>query len=1066
MKIHSVEKIESSFRERFAEPASEYRPAPLWVWNDEMRPDIIRLQLKQMADQGFGGAFVHPRPGLVTPYLSEEWFSLWGAALEEAERLGLKLYIYDENSYPSGFAGGHVPSELPDCLANCMIFKEYGPEDLLTLGQASSPMLNRPGQPIRAFAMRRSAEAWEIVEDVTLLPAAEWTGRGESCWVFELGSPETNSWLGGFAYVDLLRPEVTALFLQSTHEQYRSRFGDKFGTSIPALFTDEPEISPGNLFQQGDHFLPFSYWFASEFAKRNGYDLLDCLPFLFRDAVSAASERDAAQVRYDYYATIHQLWTDHSVRPISEWCERNGIAYTGHYLEHNWPHPFHRSSPAIMSMYEYMHWPAIDMLMTYLFRDSSPAHGFMPHTSQLMIGIREAHSAANQFDRPRVLCEAFGAGGWDASFEDFKRIGDWLCAHGINFLNPHLTYSTIVGARKRDHPQSFDWRQPWWNELGSLNDYFSRLSFLLSQGKTFNRILVLNPTTSSFMFAPKDLEDNESYKHGLDRTRELAQRMCDAGWDYDWGDEYIMARHGSVSGTRIKVANREYDVVIVPPAMLNMKSETAELLRRFMAGGGRVIAWNDGLARKDGRRWQASELTDTAGWIVVDGFGQADSALRETLRPRAEWQSGRRERQGVTQLLRELEDGSTVYFLVNSFAQPFEDTLVVPGRYGEVWDPFTGSVAPLPESEQERLLIPVALAGSGSLLVRVYPEPIACAPAAVGVGQPHRSAGKTRRRLETDESVAWPEQPNIFPIYYCDLALGAKTYSGLYTAHASRLAYEYHGFPGNPWDNAVQFKRRLLDRESSFGDGTGFAVQYRFRLDGDEIPAEIGLMVERPELYDISVNGIATDVRPGSCRLDHHMGQGSIRQAVRAGENVIRLEAKRFSIFMEIEAVCLTGDFFVTEAGGEWVIAKRGQVAAVGSWREQGYPFYGSAFVYSKRVRIPDNAREVRVVLPDWRGTIASVRVNGEHAGMIGFDCGESLDITAYSQPGGIADIAVRVCGSFKNLLGPHFDPSKPRNIAWPGNWKKSPIFGPPPAKDFDLIEYGLFEDFALEVAD
>lgn len=1058
MKEHNT----CTFHDQFVEPSSEYRPAPLWVWNDDMQPEGIRFQLKQMANKGFGGAFVHPRPGLITPYLSEEWFSLWGTALEEAEKLDLKLYIYDENSYPSGFAGGHVPSELPDCLANCIIFKEYDTEQLLQNAQANSPLLKRSGQPVRAFAMRSTSTAWAIAEDVTMLPISEWIEHGEKIWVFELGTPETNSWLGGFAYTDLLRPEVTEHFLKTTHEQYRLHFGDKFGSSIPALFTDEPEISPGNLFQEGVNFLPFSYWFASEFIKRNGYDLLDYLPFLFRDAISEKLVKDAGEVRYDFYATIHQLWTDHSVRPISEWCERNGIAYTGHYLEHNWPHPFNRSSPALMSMYEYMHWPAIDMLMTYLFRQNLTIRGFMPQPDQLMIGIREAHSAANQFDRPRVLCEAFGAGGWDASFEDFKRIGDWLYANGINFMNPHLTYSTIVGARKRDHPQSFDWRQPWWDELERFNDYFSRLSFVLSEGKTLNRILVLNPTTSSFLFTPSDLSDNEDYKLGLDQTRELAQRLVDAGWDYDWGDEYIMSRHSAISGKKLRVANREYDIVIVPPAMINMKRETIRLMIEFMTVGGKVLAWNDRLARKDGRCWQASELMDKQGWITANSYEQVDAALRKVLLPRMQWQSGQLERAGVTQLLREMEDGSTVYFIVNSFAQGFEDGLIVSGRYAEIWDPLTGSVTPLPVSHDDKMVIPVTLAGSGSLLVRVYPEAKGYASSTI---VDNLSQGqKVRKRIVTEGSVVRPEQPNIVPIMYCDLILGSKAYTGLYILQASQLVYEYHGFPSNPWDNAVQFKRRLIDREATFDDRTGFSVQYRFRLGSGELPTNIALMVERPERYHISVNGITIDFSAGSCWLDHHMGQASISKAVRQGENVILLEAKPFSIFMEIEAVYLTGDFSVTELAGEWIINEQKHLPSIGPWKELGYPFYGSAFIYRKDVYIPNSAREVWVVLPNWNGTIASVQVNGEDVGLIGFERRNELEITEYVQPGQMADIAVRVSGSFKNLMGPHFDPLKHRNMAWPDNWKSAPIYGPPPAKEFDLIEYGLFTDFELEI--
>lgn len=503
----------------FANPPSAYRPAPLWVWNGDMTPETIRRQLRDLAANGFGGAFVHPRAGLITEYLSEEWFARWQDALDEANQLEIKLYIYDENSYPSGFAGGHVSSELPDCSANSVWFKAYNREQLEASRQHTSPLLNRPGHPIKVFAMivRTDSEAhgrkWEVVKDVTLLPVADWGEYGDHFWVFELGTPESSGWLAGFAYIDLLRPEATQKFLEVTHEQYHSRFGDRFGSLIPALFTDEPEISPGNLFESVADLLPFSHWLASEFERRNGYDIRDYFPCLFRDVVMPASLIDPIKARYDYFCTIRELWVDNTVRPISEWCERNHIAYTGHYVEHQWPHPFYRTSPAVMSMYEYMHWPAIDMLETGLLKKdgTEPLH---------LMTIREAHSAANQFERERVLCEAYGAGGWDSTFEDYKRIGDWLYVHGINFLNQHLTYSTITGARKRDHPQSFDWRQPWWNEYATLNDYFGRLSYALSRGKTVNRILVINPTTSSFLITAQDLDQNEHYQEGILRTLE------------------------------------------------------------------------------------------------------------------------------------------------------------------------------------------------------------------------------------------------------------------------------------------------------------------------------------------------------------------------------------------------------------------------------------------------------------------------------------------------------------------------------------------------------------------
>ncbi len=59
----------------FRNPSPEYRPAPLWVWNDAMSKEQIDFQLTELATHGFGGAFVHPRPGMVTEYLSDEWFA-------------------------------------------------------------------------------------------------------------------------------------------------------------------------------------------------------------------------------------------------------------------------------------------------------------------------------------------------------------------------------------------------------------------------------------------------------------------------------------------------------------------------------------------------------------------------------------------------------------------------------------------------------------------------------------------------------------------------------------------------------------------------------------------------------------------------------------------------------------------------------------------------------------------------------------------------------------------------------------------------------------------------------
>jgi len=78
-------------------------------------------------------------------------------------------------------------------------------------------------------------------------------------------------------------------------------------------------------------------------------------------------------------------------------------------------------------------------------------------------------------------------------------------------------------------------------------------------------------------------------------------------------------------------------------------------------------------------------------------------------------------------------------------------------------------------------------------------------------------------------------------------------------------------------------------------------------------------------------------------------------------------------------------------------------------------------------------------------------------AGFIGFDP-YRLDITSHLQRGK-NNIAVRVIGSHKNLLGPHYNKPK-KGVVSPWHWKgiKEPI----PGEEYQLLDYGLLEDFEI----
>ncbi|MHC4418877.1 MAG: glycosyl hydrolase, partial [Planctomycetota bacterium] len=226
--VGEVEAVDSaSVKAEFVNPSREYSSGPLWVWNDMLTDEQVIFTLRSLSEQKVKQAFVHPRPGLMTPYLSEEWFRLWKVALDEAERLDMNLWIYDENSYPSGFAGGFVPEAMPESRGQSFAIRE----------EKEPPKLS---EEIIGIYELRGSEYENVTEAVR---AGEKPGEGQYLVAFKKAAPR-KPWFGGKYYVDLLAPGVTEKFLEVTMEAYRREVGAEFGKRIPGVFTDEPHLGP------------------------------------------------------------------------------------------------------------------------------------------------------------------------------------------------------------------------------------------------------------------------------------------------------------------------------------------------------------------------------------------------------------------------------------------------------------------------------------------------------------------------------------------------------------------------------------------------------------------------------------------------------------------------------------------------------------------------------------------------------------------------------------------------------------------------------------------------------
>ena len=1009
----------------FADPPAEYRSAPLWVWNTRVTKTQIETQLADFQAHGIGGVFIHPRPGLVTPYLSDEWFDLCRHAVETGKRLGMKVWIYDENSYPSGFAGGHVPAEMPDSAG-------LG----LRLTRAAELPAGFSDKPL-AVMRKSGADFEDITDKAQAAGAAAAFGPGEY-YIFELRKADPSPWYGGFTYVDVMRRDVTEKFLDLTLNAYKRAVGAEFGLTVPGSFQDEAHLAPVS----GRDIVNYSAGLLDRFQKTWGYDLRPHLPALYEET------GDWRSIRHDFYATVLELFIEGWAKPYSEYCEANNLWFTGHYFEHEWPRP--NMTPDYLAMAAYSHMPGIDVLMNQW---ASGPHDQFGNARP----PKEIRSAANQLGRARTMSETYGAGGWDLTFFDQKRIADWEFALGVNFINQHLSYVTIVGARKRDHPQSFSYHEPWWPAYKVMGDYLGRLSVAMSRGRQVNRVLVLEPSTSAWLYYTPEAEDDRVKAIG-ERFTTFLNSLEANHVEYDLGSEDMLRNHGRAEAKKLVVGERSYDVVVIAPGTENLEASTVELLSQHLAAGGRVLSLADGPAFVSGKASDAAANFAASHPKTWTGLSDADG-LRELVRVTAE-DIEFADLAGDTSMFfhhrRLLADGQLVFLANISPDKPMSGRFIAKGRSAATWDPFTGASLPFAcRVVRGRASVSFELPPGGSALFSLRPEK----------GRPAAAGSLDRREVAADSPVdVQPAAANVLTIDYCDLRLGGRLEKDLYFYDAQRKAFAHHGLQANPWDSAVQFKTNILDLDR-FAPGSGFEATFWF----DAAPGvdfdSLRLVVERPDLYRVAVNGTRAEPLDKEWWLDEGFGVFELGRLARPGKNSITLDSRPFTIFSEIESVYVLGNFGLeSRATGFQMVPQK--PFALGAWSEQGRPFYGGGVSYVKSFEIAAPAAggdRYFIKLGNWLGSVAEVRVGDRTAGFVAFAPYE-IDITDLLSPGRNT-VSVTVFGTLKNTLGPHHN-SPVLGTAWPGMFQKGAAGGYPPGSGYSVLGYGLFEDFRLLRAD
>ena len=1003
----------------WSNPGREFRSAPFWSWNSKLDADRLCRAIDSMHSAGMGGFFMHSRYGLKTPYLSEEWFECVTACVERARSLGMKAYLYDEDRWPSGAAGGIVTRKNP----------EYGMV-FLRCSTSAQPAQNAERLSTFDVAMDGSGRMRSYREADTSAAVAPGGVRVS----FDVVPTPTSGWYNDGQYLDTMNPDAVAEFIHVTHQAYADRYGEDFGGLIPAIFTDEPNYgSFGTDAATGDHKLVWTGQMPREFVKRRGYDLRKCLPEL----VFPSIDSEFSKVRHDYFLTAAELFVEAFSLQIGRWCGKHKIALTGHMLCEETLKRQINSVGSCMPHYEHMQWPGIDILTD---QDDE------------LITAKQCASVADQLGRQRVLSELYGVTGWDWPLEGHKFVGDWQYATGVNFRCPHLTHFSLAGGAKRDYPASIFSHSPWWPYYGVVEDYFARLSLALTQGKPVRDVLVIHNVESGWGACFRAGTQNllTELDDGLGK---LTRTLSNQHYDWDFADESLLASHGQVNTKGIKVGRLTYKLAVVPPSV-TLRKTTVALLAELLAKGGSVLFVGRRPNLVDSERGKEIDNLVAAA-MCCDNADAATAAVESVLARRVSITEDGRQQTCVWSMLRKLDHGQLLFVQSHDRAAEHRLQLDVAGHEPVVlWDARTG----------ERTRVEASVAGKGGDARVSFDLDLPATGSALlslGMDVPEAAEPRPAPAVTAETALAGPfdiqrTEPNTMPLDYCRYSFGNEPFSDempVLKADAeirarfglgSRL-----GGGHQPW---------YLYAAGTVDTAPRGRCRLKFAFHVTDLPAQCKLAMERPEDFAVTVNGRPAG-KPDGFWVDEDIRTVDITGLLVAGDNEVLLSMD-YRPDMELEDLYLVGEFGVRlhqgdvpAPGAMTIVAPPGQLA-LGSWVGQGLTFYGGGIRYCITVRKSPGGR-VRLRLPGVQATAVVVRA-GDKTLVLPWAPME-VELTDALADGENA-VTIEVIGGRKNILGPMHVPW----TKWTG-----PCEFDPNNKDwtrhYQIVEHGLTEAVVVE---
>lgn len=974
----------------FQAPTAEYRGAPFWAWNCPLDREQILRQIEYFKEMGFGGFHIHSRTGMATPYLSEEFMGHVRASMEKAKEQGLLCWLYDEDRYPSGVAGGMV-TKNPLFAQKNLYFSRTAPAQLLSKEEAYPQ-----GKTAFLAAYDLMLDEQGYLTSYKRI-AADAPAEGKK-WYATVHTAAAEARYNNAPYIDILDADAVAKFIEITYEAYAEAVGEEFGEVVPAMFTDEPsfhcrlpEHKVASALGEADIAYTWTAKMEEQYQVRYGEDLLERLPELVWKKLDGSD----SVIKYRYYELCAELFYQSFSAQCGSWCEAHGIAFTGHIFEEPQLSLQAESAGDLLRQYQAYTLPGIDMLCD----------------RNEWTTAKQTQSVVRQLGKEGMMSELYGVTNWDYDFRGHKFQGDWQAAMGVTVRVPHLSWMSMQGEAKRDYPASIFYQAPWYKEYKYIEDHFARLNTALTRGKPVVRVGVIHPVESYWISTGPNDQTAAARKALDDSYKTLNRWLLEGQQDFDYISEMLLGEIADAQKPRC-VGQMEYDAILVSNCQ-TLRRSTIDYLQGFMAAGGKVLFTGSAPTYVDGQKSAAAqELYKNAQTIAFD-----KTAMLQALEPcrKVALHKLGGSADAFTYQLR--QDGEELWLFVARFQKPQMpdnvaqmgtrkpkgDTLeiAIDGCYApQVYDTLNGKVLPITFRHQAgKTIVTYEFFASDSLLLRLsapsFPE-----------FQIRKEEKTLLLRKDWKEAVCYRrEEPNVLLLDLAEYRLDEEEWQpkeeilAADSALRTRLGWPLStGKAPQPW---------VIPEEPAT-----HTMSVRFEIQSELKVKSIRLALERAAQAKLRWNG-----KPINSAIEGRYVDESIQTIalpdLKKGKNILEITYP-FGKRTTVEPCYLLGDFDVSVRGCQATIQAPSKELAFGSITTQGLPFYGGNLTYELPFETAAQG-DLTLHCGKYGGALLKVALDDGEAKPLAF---EPYDLTFRKVPAGKHTLKITLFGSRVNTFG------------------------------------------------